>query len=315
MIGRSRIRGIAAILFLIGCAGGTIELAQPRGQVGTPLIHVDSNLVTVPVSVTDSSGRPVRDLRLGDFQLLEDGNPEALTSLSEPGQTPIELALILDLSDSIRPRFELEREAASRFLVRVLRPEDRFTIFSIGARPGLIQQRTSNIQDGLRSLALVPASGGSTAFYDTIVQAARSMASVRMPGSRRVAVVLSDGEDNNSESWHLAGALEEVQRADCIFYSINPAGPSIRLNSVSVEGQEGMSRLAGQTGGVAFVPERTDELDPIFDRIAVELRAQYLLEYYSNQGRGGAFRHISVNIPSRPGLRIHARLGYYTSQE
>ncbi len=132
---------------------------------------------------------------------------------------------------------------------------------------------------------------------------------------RRVEVVLSDGEDTNSETWNLAGALEEVQRADCVFYSINPAGPSIRMNAVSLEGQEGMRRLAAQTGGAAFLPERIDEVAPVFDRIAAELRAQYLLEYYSSaQRRNGSFRRISVRIPSRPDLRIHARTGYYPVQ-
>ncbi len=289
--------------------------AWAHGQAGSPLIHVDSNLITVPVSVTDAAGRPVRDLRIGDFRVEENGNPESLSGLSEPGEAPVELALLIDLSDSIRPRFELEREAAARFLARVLRPGDRFTIFSIGERPGLIQARTSNVEAGLRSLASVPAASNSTAFYDAVVMAARSLGSIRNPGARKVEVVLSDGEDNNSDSWNLAGTLEEIQKSDCIFYSINPAGPSIRMNAVSLLGQDGMSRLASQTGGMTFMPERIDDLGLIFERLAVELRAQYLLEYYSSdQRRDGAFRRISVSIPSRPDLRIHARIGYYASQ-
>lgn len=284
---------------------------QPEGT----LIRVNANLITVPVSVTDSAGLPVRDLQIGDFSLEENGSPEPLERFAEPGQTPVELAMLLDISGSLRARFEFEQRAAARFLRRVLRPEDSFAIFSIGPQPGVIQPRTANIEEGLRSLGAVAPSSGSTAFYDAVVLAARSLSQSRTPGRRRVQVVLSDGEDNNSESARLAEALEEVQRADCMFYSINPAGPSIRLNRVSIEGQASMSRLAGHTGGMAFVLEQGEDLNPIFDRIAAELRAQYLLEYYSSdQRRDGAYRRIIVRVPNRPNLRIHARQGYYASQ-
>ncbi len=298
------------------CRGFTpIGDSQSQRPSEQTVIRVNSDLVTVPVSVTDVYGRPVRDLQLGDFVVEENGNPEPLTRLSEPGQTPIELALLLDLSGSVRPRFELERQAAARFLVRVLRPEDRFTLYSIGPRPGLIQARTSLVEDGLRSLSILEPSNGSTAFFDAVVQAARALAGARIPGWRRVEVALSDGEDNNSESSCLASALEEIQRADCVFYSINPAGPSIHLNKISVAGQEGMSRMAGLTGGKALVPDRLEDLNPIFDGIAAEIRAQYLLEYYSSdQRRDGSFRRINVRIPARPDLRIHARQGYYAAQ-
>ncbi len=288
--------------------------SQPAGQAGAAaLIRVETNLITVPVSVTDSAGHPVRDLQLGDFSLKENDNLEQVTRMSEPGQSPVELALMMDLSGSIRPRFELERQAAARFLARVLRPEDRYTIYSIGPRPGLVQAPSSDLAQGLRSLADLAPSSGSTAFYDAVVLAARALSAQRIPGWRRVEVVLSDGEDNNSESWNLAGALEELQRADCLFYSINPAGQSIMLNRVSMAGEEGMHTLAEQTGGGAFISDRTEDLSPIFDRIAAELRAQYLLEYYSSDQRhDGAFRRISVSIPARPDLHIHARRGYYS---
>ncbi len=288
---------------------------QSAPPADATLFRVNSNLITVPVSVTDAAGQPVRDLQLRDFALDENGNPEALARLSEPGQTPIELALILDLSGSVRPEFELERQAAARFLLRVLRPEDRFSLYSIGPRPELLQGYAANVEQGLRSLAALQPSSGATAFYDTVVLAAHSLAAEKILGCRKVEVVLSDGEDNNSESWDLGDALQEVQRADCVFYSINPAGPSLRLNKVSIAGQEGLDRLAAQSGGTAFVLESVDELNPIFDRIAAELRAQYLLEYYSSdQRRDGSFRRIRVFVPTRPGLHIHARLGYYASQ-
>ena len=99
-------------------------------------------------------------------------------------------------------------------------------------------------------------------------------------------------------------------------YSINPSGPSIRLNEISIKGQEWLVSLAGKTGGAAFVSDRLSDLDSIYERIAVELRSLYLMSYYSSNTRtDGAFRHISVSIPAKPELRIRAREGYYAIQE
>jgi len=110
--------------------------------------------------------------------------------------------------------------------------------------------------------------------------------------------------------------LHAVQSSDTIFYSINPAGPSIRLNEISRRGQEDLEVLAKETGGNAFVSDKTDDLKDIFSRIAVELRAQYLLSYYStNPQTDGKFRRISVSIPQRPDLRIRARRGYFAIRQ
>ncbi len=285
----------------------------PAGQTAeSPIIRVQSNLVSVPVSVTDAAGRAVLNLGIDDFKIEENGRPEIPSRIAEPGETPLELALLLDISGSVSPRFEFERKAAARFLERVVRPEDTITIFAIGPQPDVLQARTADLGTALRRLCAAVPTQGSTAFYDTVVMAAHLLRRTNTPGIRRVAVALSDGEDNNSDSYNFADVIQQVQRADCIFYAINPSGPSIRLNKVSTDGQRNMQALAVQTGGSAFLPENADELDPMFQRVATELRAQYLLEYYSSDQHGdSSFRHIVVSIPTHPDLHIRARQGYY----
>jgi VWFA-related protein len=150
-----------------------------------------------------------------------------------------------------------------------------------------------------------------TAFFDAIVVAAGMLRGKATPYSRRVVVSLSDGEDNNSES-RFDEALRGLLHADCIFYAIDPAGPSVQLNRLSEQGLETMRSLAAATGGAVFVPASPSDLNVIFSRISAELRAQYLLCYYSSsQGTGGSFRRIVVTVPGRPDLSIHARQGYY----
>jgi Ca-activated chloride channel family protein len=300
--------------FPLAAAAG---LARSRTQDGgTPedsaLIRVSSNLVMVPVSVTSADGSLVQDLEAGDFTIEENGREQHITRMAEPGGMSMELALLFDLSGSVNDCFPFEQTAASEFVERLVRPGDNVALFALGAEPQLLQARTSDVKPILASLlALVPTQS-PTAFYDSIVEAARSYGVSAGVDKRRVAIVLSDGEDNNSMRYGLTDALRAMQEADCIFYAINPVGATIRLNRVSRQGQQAMEAIAKQTGGMAFMTDTVEQLPAIFGRIAAELRAQYLLEYYStNASTDGRFRTILVRVPERPDLRIRARQGYY----
>ncbi|MCI0523879.1 MAG: VWA domain-containing protein [Acidobacteria bacterium] len=279
-------------------------------------IRINSNLVAVPVSVTDAEGNPVRNLRTEDFQLEEEGLPQQIQTLGEPGKTPIELALLFDVSRSVRNRFDFEREAAGRFLKEVLKPGDAVSVFSIGSAPKLSVQRTDNVEQAIVATRAIEPTEEATAFFDTVVKASRHLSDSSNPGVRRVMVVISDGEDTNSERFRLDDATRELQSADSLLYAINPSGPSIRLNRISTRGHEGMVRLATETGGLAFLPEKLEDLTQVFSQIAAELQAQYLLGYYSsNETNDGKFRRITVRAPKRPELRIRARKGYYAPKD
>jgi len=276
-----------------------------------PVIRVSSNLVMVPVSVTDSSGKAINNLQSSDFHIEENGRTEEIAKMFEPGQTPLELALMFDVSGSVNPRFEFEQQAATRFLKQIMRPGDTIVILSLAAEPHVLQPQTYSLYDALSSLEKLEPTRGMTAFFDALVLGAHLLRKSASPQSRRVEVVLSDGEDNNSTN-QLPDTLQELQRADCILYSINPTGPSVRLNQLSLKGQEIMQTLASQTGGVAFLPSSEQEFNSIFSQIAAELQAQYMLGYYSsNTATDGSFRRIIVTVPERPDLRIRARQGYY----
>jgi len=289
---------------------------KPTPEPDAEPIRINSNLVAVPVSVTDAQGNPVRNLTAEDFQLEEEDSPQQIQTLGEPGKTPIELALLFDVSRSVRNRFDFEREAAGRFLKAVLKPGDAVTVFSIGTIPKLSVQRTDNAEKAVAATAAIQPTEDATAFFDTVVRAAHHMSDSSNPGVRRVMVVISDGEDTNSERFRLGDATRELQRADTLLYAINPSGPSIRLNKISTKGHEGMIRLATETGGVAFLPDKLEDLTRVFSQIVAELQAQYLLGYYSsNETNDGKFRRITVRAPKRADLRIRARQGYYAPKD
>ncbi len=305
--------GLLTIAHSTGAAQSAADSLAALQAPGTPaVIRVSSNLVMVPVSVTDDGGKPVDNLQASDFKIEEDNIPEAIAKMAEPGQTQLDLVLLFDVSGSVSPRFEFEQEAAAHFLQKVLQPGDLVSIISIAAQPQIVQRAAGDVSTAIDSLYTLKPTRDMTAFFDSVVEAAQLLRQTAAPGARRVAVVISDGEDNNSERAKLADALLQVQRADCIFYAINPAGPSIRLNVISLRGQAAMQSLAEETGGFVFLPQGLSELQGIFTRISAELRAQYLLGYYSsNTKTDGAFRRIVVTVPGKPDLRIRARQGYY----
>jgi VWFA-related protein len=127
-------------------------------------------------------------------------------------------------------------------------------------------------------------------------------------------VALSDGEDNRSTEHALTDVLREVQQSDCLFYAINPRGRSLRLNTVSLRGQEALEAMAQHTGGASYVADRLEDLSDFYGRVAAVLKSQYLLEYSSPDPRfDGNYRRITVRVPSRPYLQVRARLGYYAT--
>jgi Ca-activated chloride channel homolog len=285
---------------------------NPPEQGQEETFRIDSNLVAVPVSVTDASGQPVSNLTVTDFLLDEEGKAQQVVSLGKPGKTPVEIAILFDVSGSVFKRFEFEQQAASRFLKLVLKSGDAASVFSIGLTPKLIQPREKNADKIITSVMAMAPTKEATAFFDSVVDAAHYLGNTSEPGTRRVLIVISDGEDNQSEKYWLNDSLRELQRTECLFYSINPSGPSIRLNKISMKGHDGMISLASVTGGAAFLPDKLEDLDAVFRQITAELQAQYLLGYYSSDERAdGAYRRINVRVAKRSDLRVRARKGYY----
>jgi len=306
----------------------------------TEVVRVTSNLVVVPVAVTDSAGSAGQGLKKDDFRLEEEGRAQELQAVGDADQVPLDIAVVFDISSSVTKNFDFEKRSAAGFLKEVLKPIDRAAVFGLAERPQLVQP-LATADSATSKLLTIPAalSPTGTAFYDTVTAAARYLAQNAPERNRRVILVISDGEDNFSDDVRDAmlaegrgGAtqaeamesqralharavqkvLREVQHADAVFYSINPSGPGIRLNVISQRAQDQMKMLADSTGGNAFVPPRLEDLETIFRQIAAELRAQYLLQYLSNnEAPAGKFLRIKVTTPSRTGLQIRARQGYY----
>ena len=299
------------VVFALQAMPQTTKPTQNPPQEDDP-IRLTSRLVLVPISASDAAGNPVKDLTMQDFALEEQGRAQTIATLGEPGKVATEIALLFDVSGSIHGKFAFEQQAAVRFIKQVLKPNDAVSIFSIGLKPKIVKTRTANSDEAIAGLMELTPVKEPTAFFDAVVDAALYLGKNAEAGSRRVLIVISDGEENYSERYKLADVQRELQKNDCLFYSINPSGEALNLNSMSIKGQGLMEQMSAQTGGKAFVPETTRALEAVFRQIADELQAQYLLGYYSTDERAdGGFRTIAVKAPKRPELRLRFRQGYY----
>lgn len=313
------------------------------------VVRVTSNLVMVPVSVTDATGQAIQGLQKSDFRLEEEGRQQEIAEMGDPEQVPLDIAVLFDISSSVSQKgfFQFQQSAAATFLKEVMKPNDRAAVFTIADQPVLVQPLAS-AESAAAKIVTIPAATSSvpTAFYDTVMAAANYLTQNSPGRHRRVIVVLSDGDDNYSKPIRdlsvaeaqatLKGeatpasalvALQEkhrravqevqqaVQKADATFYSVNPGGPSVHLNSISMRAQTGMQAVADATGGTAFVPASDKDLESVFRQVAAELRGQYLLQYYANSDAApGQFRGIRVTTPAHAEFRIRARHGYYSKK-
>lgn len=323
---------------------------KPPEQEVLDVIKTTSNLIMVPVSVTDQQGQAVQGLQVADFRLQEEGKQQEITGLGDPEQVPLAIALLFDVSSSTSQKgfFASQQKAAAAFLKTVMKPVDKAAIFTISGAPTVIQPLSSAEASAAKVLAIPPAvTSVPTAFYDSVITAAKYLADNAPSNYRRVIVVLSDGDDNFSEQIRemsvaeanavlggkqpaagtraalqqrhqlaVAAVQKAVQQADVIFYSVNPGGPSIKLNQIAMRAERGMEAIAETTGGTAFVPESDLDLERVFRQVAAELRGQYLIQYYGDSNAPVTqFRRISVAVPARNDVRVRARQGYYPKKQ
>lgn len=280
----------AAIFF--SSISGFAQTAQPTPPVvedDGEVLKIDSRLVVVPVSVLDANGQPVNGLKEQDFRISEDGKTQEVSQVSDAEKVPLEIALLFDISSSTGPMFKFEQETAAQFLKDVMRSEDRATIITVGAEEKVVKARGSAEEAALAIQSIQP-TREQTAFYDSTRIAADYLQKNTPAGRRKVIVVISDGEDTNSDGvlkaiWNaerkvvegsLSGdklrvlrvnardeakskeqnrVLQSLQNADTVFYSINPAGSSYQLNKMSTFGQSNLQKFADETGGTAFLPK------------------------------------------------------------
>jgi Ca-activated chloride channel homolog len=285
------------------------------GQAQAPSFRADSNLVVIPVSVTDTLNRFVLGLRKEDFKLLDDGVEQPVAHFSGE-DVPLSIGLAFDASGSMDFKMTTSRDAAALFL-KTLNADDEAFLLEFNDKVNLSVGFTSHADEIRGALEKVQPSG-LTALLDAVKMALSEMKNARNP--RKAIVIISDGGDNHST--YTAAQIEAlVREADVEIYAMGVFDPilSLALTPEEISGPRLLSEIATQTGGRAFAASLSGDLPSVAARIAIELRNQYVLSYYpKNQVRDGKYHTVEVKVSQQvgvPPLKMHWRQGYYAPSD
>jgi Ca-activated chloride channel family protein len=282
-------------------------------QAGAMLtIHKRVDEVNVLFIATDKHGKFVRDLNQNDFSILDDHKPpQSILNFRRETDLPLHLGLLIDVSGSIHSRFEFEQNASISFLQHSLRVGfDKAFVVGFNKQSQMTQDFTDNVQllsDGIHRLQ----DGGGTAIYDAIYRACKDKFLKDRPDhpTRKAIVVVSDGEDNQSE-YTRAQAIEMAQRAEVIIYAISTDDSGLILR-----GDRVLEQLAEATGGRAFFPFKMKDITHSFAAIEDELRSQYVVSYKpADFDADGRYRSIEISALKKD-LQVRARKGYFAPQQ
>jgi Ca-activated chloride channel homolog len=307
---RAQVTYLAPSNALVSSPSSSPDTGQPDDSIITIKKRVDE--VNVLFIATDRHGKFVRNLNEKDFAILDDHKPpQSIVNFRRETDLPIELGLLIDTSGSVRGRFDFEQDAAVSFLQNTVRPNfDKAFVVGFNGHSQMMQDFTDNA--ALLSAAVHRMQdGGGTALYDAIYRACHDnlIKDHEDHPSRRAIVVVSDGEDNQSD-FSEAQAIEMAQRAEVIIYAISTDDSGLILR-----GDKVLQRIADATGGRAFFPYKMKDIKNSFAAIEDELRSQYIISYHpADFEANGHFRPIEITALKKD-LQVRSRRGYYAPRQ
>src|ERR1700678_232826 len=302
------------IAFVGICVSGAV-VAEPRTPQATtqkqrPPIRIQTDLVNILATVIGADGEPVIGLTQDEFQLLEENVPQKIVRFEPQTNRPLDLALMVDTSESATIELKIERDAAERFVKEVVRPGDRLAVFSFTSDVVQLCNFSSDpkvLENAVHRVDTAPDMG--TSLYDAVVLGSQA---VKRQGAdrRRALVLITDAGETTSVS-KFEDARRAAIAANILLYTVvvremkSDAG-------WNTAGEHAISTITDSVGGAMYYPTNLSELGAIFDRINQELRTQYLLGYYpSPTPPPGSDRHVVVKVNT--GDNVRYRREYFTA--
>ncbi len=264
-----------------------------------PVDEIEVHLIQLYVSVLDRGGRPVTELTADDFRILEDGAEQRIERFDTVEKLAINVALLMDVSGSMRGRVRMATRSAQRFFETVLTPKDLASLSVFNHDIHRVVPFTKDVER-LRFGADDFRAYGSTRLHDSLIYVGHSFGGLK---GKRALVLLSDGQDVDSD-FQFKQVRESTLRSGIAVYPI-------MLDLDDEETHANLEQLADETGGRYFSIRTVAELGGVYRSIEQDLRSQYLLVYEaSNRGSRGGFRRIEVEL-SRDELEAITIRGYY----
>ena len=276
------------------------------------IISVRTELVVVPMVVTDGRGRHVAGLTQDNFRVYENGRLQSIT-VFHSGNAPVALGVIVDRSQSMRPKAAALGTALSSLLESSGPDDELFGVnFHDDASLALAREPFTHDAKALATALSAVRAAGRTALFEGVAEGLRHLELGRSP--KRVLIVISDGGDNASRLTY-AQVLVLARRSDAVIYAIGLSGTGVAQEE---EDSGLLKRLSTETGGVAYFPRSIEETAAVASQIARDVREQYTLGFSpAASPNGEVFRKITVTVSAarRGRLHVRTRSGYIAAPD
>jgi Ca-activated chloride channel family protein len=264
--------------------------------------EVDVTQILVPVVVTDANGNYVSDLKKEDFILTEDNKTQVINNFSTSGKNEFHLALLIDISSSMKDKIGEVKEAAKKFVQELLFKKDKAIVVFFNHEVFEDTEFSSSVAELCNSISTA-FPFGATALYDAVGYCIKLFKGI--PGLN-IIIIMSDGEDNSSylDAFTL---IKKAERSNTVIYAIGK-----RNASFSDEYQEILRKLSQSSGGMLFFIDDSSEIQKIYELIRRDIRAEYILEFSpTKNGKTKRYRQISVKLKNKKRCSIRTIKGFY----
>ena len=287
----------------------TSQGTQQNPNRGADRVLINTDLISFNVTVMDQYGRFVTGLSQSAFAVFDDKQAQEITFFSDE-DAPVSLGIVFDLTGSMSgDKVRRAKEALDHFFQTSREGDEYFLITLQNGHASLALDRTRDSEAVLNKLTFVQPRG-STAFYDACYLGVDKVTRGTHP--KRALLVISDGQDNNSR-FTFNELRRLVKESDVIIYAIGIEEE--RDETLASDGQSILDDIASVSGGKAFFPHNSTEMNDIFESIALELRHQYAIGYRPpNFNANGKWHHLKVKVNPPRGLLhlfVRSRDGYY----
>ncbi|MGC2333864.1 MAG: VWA domain-containing protein [Candidatus Acidiferrales bacterium] len=292
----------------------TPDVPPPPGP--TPQGHrlkSDVDLVVLHVTVTNEKGDFVPDLTRSEFQIYEDKTPQDV-SLFSRDDIPVTMGLVIDNSGSMREK-RAQVNAAAMTFVKTSNPQDEAFVVNFNDEyyldtDGDFTSDQRNLQDALSRID----TRGSTALYDAVIGSLNHLKKGHK--DKRVLLLVTDGDDDASRM-SFEDTIKAAEESNATIYTIGVFSEDDLKNDKRMvrHSKKVLTELAEATGGEAYFPANLEEVTPICEQVAHEIRNQYTIGYYpTNSTKDGTFRSVQVRVFPPRGIgkvMVRTRTGYY----
>jgi Ca-activated chloride channel family protein len=272
-----------------------------------PAFHVESNVVTVDVSVLDNKGRFIPNIPKGNFRIMEDGVPQKLANFSM-GEAPITISMVIEFSNKFQQYYSwgwFETLQATYGFVQMLKPEDYVAVVAYDMRSEILSDFSadrSKTQEALSRLR-IPAFHEANLF-DAVTDTADRMTGIE--GRKAILLIASGIDTFSKQTFDQCRKRLQEDGVPIYFFGLlqmqremadarGAMGPIRNLDFLQADNE--MRTFSKETGGMAFFPRFGGEYGQIFNAILQQMRNQYSLGYQpTNQARDGKFRKIKIDL-------------------